>query len=166
MRTFRLFIAVQAISLTIERPGSAADSLVHHRPILTEEDKGPNLVVAPDADGKMVREFNDKLAPDLNATRISSLRRLEDGNLLIGIVVRRQEGRGTQASKVAHETVNHAFWKWDDHSLNVEKAILRPDGPEVASFNGRRALRHPCRRRDEAPCLPPTRRHCYPSTLK
>ena len=40
MRTFRHFIAILAISLTIGRPGAAADSLFHHRPILTEGTRG------------------------------------------------------------------------------------------------------------------------------
>ena len=166
MRTFRHFIAILAISLTIGRPGAAADSLVHHRPILTEEDKGPNHVVEPDVDGKTVREFSDKVAPYMNTSHASSFHRVEYRNLWIGNVMRRREGRGAQTSEVAHEKEKHAVRKWDDHSLSSEKAFLSPDGLEVASFHGHRALWHPCRRRDEAPCLPPTRRHCFPPTLK
>lgn len=81
------------------------------------------IEVTPDK--QIVWEFNDKDAPELNITWISSLQLLKNGNLLIGNFMRGKEGRGAHAFEVTHDKEKRVVWKWEDHNLIKSLTTVR-----------------------------------------
>lgn len=85
-------------------------------------------VIEVTPDKRIAWEFSAKDAPELNITWVSSIQRLENGNLLVGNFLRGQEGKGAHAFEVTPE--KKVVWKWAAHdqvsSLTTVRAITGP----------------------------------------
>lgn len=80
-------------------------------------------VIEVTPDKKIAWQFTAEDAPELNITWVSSLQRLNNGNLLIGNFLRGQEGKGAHAFEVTRD--KKVVWKWDDHSFLTSLTTVR-----------------------------------------
>jgi hypothetical protein len=82
------------------------------------------IEVSPDK--TIVWEFTAQDAPEVNLTWVSSVQRLQNGNLLVGNFLRGQEGRGAHAFEINRN--KQVVWKWADHSLIKSLTTVRALG--------------------------------------
>ncbi len=73
--------------------------------------------------GEIVWEFQSSDAPELNLNWITSLQRLENGNLVVGNFLRGQEGKGAHAFEVRRDKT--IVWHYADHSLVKSLTTVR-----------------------------------------
>ena len=70
-------------------------------------------LIEVDPAGKIVWEFGERDAPELNLTWVASLQVLPNGNYLVGNFIRGAEGKGAHAFEVTRD--KKVVWTFADH---------------------------------------------------